>query len=258
MVWNGVIFDQEEKCGEDKMGGELVENLKLFGLSDYEAKAYIALASLGTASVTEVSQACSVPRSNLYSVLEGLAERGFADVQRGRPILFKAIPARQILDEIFENKKTEIIEAKKIVIEKIENLSSKKKMDTVPALIWGIRGHGSVLNKIEEIVDRSKDNILINVPDLNIFNDKIIEGLKKAHKRGVKIKIAAEKEHELKHCTSLRTRKKIHGVDIVSDDGEVLVAPSFPVVAAWLDNPEMALHVKDFLNLVWKDAKVLK
>jgi len=56
----------------------------------------------------------------------------------------------------------------------------------------------------------------------------------------------------------LRIREKIHGTDIVVDDKEVLVAPSFPIAAAWIDNAEMAVHVKDFLNLVWKDSVVLK
>jgi len=242
------------------MDYELINGLKAFNLSDYEAKAYIALSSLGTASVTEVSQICDVPRSNLYSVLESLNERGFVDVQRGRPVLFKAVSPEKALEDAERELSERTKKARESVVRKLKDFKGKET-SIVPALIWGIKGSGNVLAKIQEIVRKSRSEIMINVPDVSIFNEKIYEELEKASERGVKVKMAVEKKGDIekfKKICMVRVREKIHGIDIVVDDKGVLVAPSFPIAAAWIDNPEMAVHVKDFLNLVWKDSVVLK
>lgn len=242
------------------MNPDLIKNLKLFDLTDYEAKAYSALCTTGTASVTEVSQLCDVPRSNLYSVLERLAQKGFAETQKGRPVLFKPVPPKQILTEIRENKLGELKGAEGAIAEDIGKLS-KTKADVVPALIWGVRGYSAVIGKIIEIIGRTKSEIMINTPELETLGDEMLKALQKAKERGVVTRITTEKNQDYskyRKVGMLRVRDKIHGTDIVADEKEVLVAPSFPIVAAWVDNPEMALHVKDFLNLVWKDAQVLK
>jgi len=242
------------------MDYDLLNSLKTFGLTDYEAKAYTALASLGTASVTEVSQICDVPRSNLYSVLENLNKKGFVDVQKGRPVLFKAVSPEKALEDAEKNIKEDIKKARENVSKKLKDFKGTD-MGVVPALIWGIKGYSNVLAKIQEMIKKSKNEILINVPDVSVFDEKIFEGLKKAHQRGVKIKIAVEKKADVekfREVGMLRMREKIYGTDMVVDEREVLVAPSFPIAAAWIDNAEMAVHVKDFLNLVWKDSMVMK
>lgn len=242
------------------MDSELIENLQVFGLTEYEAKAYAALASIGTASVTEVSQLCDVPRSNLYALLEKLCRKGFVEMQKGRPVLFRAGEPRKIFNETEKNLIEKLKKAKNETLKKLAELKGVKEPEVTPALVWGVRGLNSVIAKINEIIKRSKNEVLINLPNISLLEPSYNE-LEKARKRGVKIKIVAERKgglEKFKKVGMIRIREKTHGVDIVADDKEVLVAPSFPIVAAWVDNPEMALHVKDFLNLIWKDAQVLK
>ena len=242
------------------MDYELINSLKVFNLTDYEAKAYIALASLGTASVTEVSQICDVPRSNLYSVLEGLNEKGFVDVQKGRPVLFKAVSPEDALEDAERQLSEQTKRARESVVKKLKDFKGKET-NIVPALIWGIKGYSNVMAKIQEIIRKSRSEVMINVPDVSIFDDKIYAELQKARERGVKVRMAVEKKGDIEKFRIIcivRVREKIHGTDIMIDDKEVLVAPSFPIAAAWIDNPEMAVHVKDFLNLVWKDSVMLK
>jgi sugar-specific transcriptional regulator TrmB len=242
------------------MNKKLIEDLTEFGLSEYEAKAYIALVSAGTGSVTEVSQLCDVPRPNLYAVLEKLVHKGFAESQRGRPVLFKAIAPNRILEDIEKSMVEKLRSAREEIIKSIKEIKELKTEDVEPALIWGVRGFDAVMKKIKEIIARSKKEIIINIPDLSML-DSVYSELEKAKSRRVKVKIATQEQKNIKrfkHVAMIRVRDKIHGTDIVADDREVLVAPSFPIVAAWVDNPEMALHVKDFLQLVWKDAQVLE
>lgn len=240
---------------------KILENLKTFGLTDYEAKAYSALVSLGTSSVTEVSQLCDVPRSNLYAVLEKLNTMGFVEIQKGRPILFKARDPKKVLEEATELKVKEIEKAKAEVSEELQKITNTEKANVEPSLIWGIRGQEAVITKVAEIIKRSKGEIMINVPNVALLDGKLYEHLEQAKGRGVKIRIATEEKGDWKKFQKVgivRTRDKIYGLDVLADQKEVLVAPSIAIVAAWVDNPEMALHVKDFLDLVWKDARVMK
>jgi len=174
----------------------LINGLKTFNLTDYEAKAYIALSSLGTASVTEVSQICDVPRSNLYSALESLNKKGFVDVQKGRPVLFKAVSPDKALEDAEKAMASKMKKSKEEVVRKIGEFKGKES-DIVPALIWGIKGYNSVLSKIQEMVKKSKTEIMINVPDVSIFDEKVYEELKRANERGVKIKMAVEKKGDI-------------------------------------------------------------
>lgn len=244
------------------MNSELLDHLKTFGLSEYESKAYTALISAGKASsVTELSQLCNVPRSNLYSVLEKLHKKGLVEIQQGRPQLFKAINPEDTIKEIEKKKKNELEDAREGALEKIKTLRGEEESDTVPALVWGIKGYDSVINKVRDIINRAKTQLLINSPDTDIFTEELYDELKKAKERGIKIKISTEEDEdyeELREVAMVRTRDKIHGIDIVSDESEVLIAPRLPAVGVWVDNEEMAQHVKNFLNVIWKDSKILK
>ncbi len=238
---------------------KLVENLKLLGLSDYEAKAYIGLVKAGSANVTELSQLCTVPRSNLYAVMEKLCQKGFAEIEKKKPMVFRAVDPKKAVSQNAEKKMSLIKKAKEESIKELESLKGKRG-PMIPTIVWGVKGFDAVQEKAIEMIRRAKNEIMINVPDPEIISDPALEELKKAWKKGVKVRIATEDKNieRLKGAGMIRIRNKIHGFDMVVDEREVMVAPAIPFAAAWLDNPEMAVHVKDFLNLVWKDSKVLK
>lgn len=56
---------------------DLVENLKKFGLSEYESRAFLAIVRLGNASAPDLAKATNIPQAKIYGVLEDLSKRGF-------------------------------------------------------------------------------------------------------------------------------------------------------------------------------------
>ena len=58
---------------------ELAAVLADAGFSGYEAEAYVGLLRLRDASVAELADVCSVPRSRLYDVLRNLEEEGYVE-----------------------------------------------------------------------------------------------------------------------------------------------------------------------------------
>src|SRR5215212_4319528 len=55
---------------------DTVELLQQLGFGDYEARAYIALLQRSPLNGYELAKASGVPRSNVYTVLQKLEERG--------------------------------------------------------------------------------------------------------------------------------------------------------------------------------------
>jgi len=68
------------------------EVLGKVGLTQYEARAYIALVARGLGDAATLATAAGIPRTSAYKVLESLAEKGYAKPTGGKPILFRPTP----------------------------------------------------------------------------------------------------------------------------------------------------------------------
>ncbi len=67
------------------------QDLLKIGLSQYEAKAYLALIRSGSVNGGTLSKKSGVPQSKIYEVLYKLAHKKFVSILEVRPRLFKAI-----------------------------------------------------------------------------------------------------------------------------------------------------------------------
>ena len=75
----------------------MIEALRKLGLSDLEARCYLALHGQPPSSGYEVSKQVSISRSNVYAALRGLVEKGVCRAVEGEPITFAAIPIGQVI-----------------------------------------------------------------------------------------------------------------------------------------------------------------
>ncbi len=89
--------------------------LEAIGLSPNEAKCYIALLRLGTASANELSRASGIHRVSVYDALRGLREKALiSQILKTNKIFFEAAnPSR--IKELIEEKEKTLAHAKKII-----------------------------------------------------------------------------------------------------------------------------------------------
>ncbi|RLE45621.1 MAG: hypothetical protein DRJ31_11030, partial [Candidatus Methanomethylicota archaeon] len=73
---------------------EFIDKLKSMGLTEYEAKAYLALLQKANMTAEQISNLSEVPLPRVYGVLEQLAIKGFIKILPGRPRKFEAIEPR--------------------------------------------------------------------------------------------------------------------------------------------------------------------
>jgi sugar-specific transcriptional regulator TrmB len=103
----------------------VVEKLRRVGLTEYEAKAYLALLNTQLSTATQASEKSGVPRTKIYSVLEALRNKGWVRVYSGVPLLFKAIAPLTVFERIKEDYTAFLDSAQATLTEKVNNMCEK-------------------------------------------------------------------------------------------------------------------------------------
>ncbi|WP_019119685.1 TrmB family transcriptional regulator [Brevibacillus massiliensis] len=75
----------------------MIDELRKIGLSDLEARCYMALHEEPNLSGYEVAKRVSVSRTNVYAVLRSLTEQGICRAIEGDPVLYDAVPIEQLV-----------------------------------------------------------------------------------------------------------------------------------------------------------------
>ncbi len=78
----------------------VIDKLKKVGLTEYEAKVYLALLNTHLSTATQAAEKSGVPRTKIYFVLESLKDKGWVKVYSGVPLLFKAIAPLAVFDKV--------------------------------------------------------------------------------------------------------------------------------------------------------------
>src|SRR6059058_2320982 len=64
--------------------------LKEFGLTEYEAKAYVSLVESGALAASELGRIASIPYSKIYEIIGNLERKGWVELEQGRPSKYYA------------------------------------------------------------------------------------------------------------------------------------------------------------------------
>ncbi|MDY0266178.1 MAG: helix-turn-helix domain-containing protein [Methanimicrococcus sp.] len=141
------------------MDSSLVNNLKKFGLSENEAKAYIGLVFLHEPSVRALHEFTKIPRAKLYEVLENLVEKKYAGILHGTPIHYKPTEPDDLVQMLREDYEKTADEISKSFDEMELDLFMEESDDFVS--IQYLRSDWAVRKKLNEIFDNTKKNLII-------------------------------------------------------------------------------------------------
>lgn len=121
------------------------------GLTQYEAKAYIALVSLSSASAPEISRQSKVPKAKIYDVLNSLTEKGLVNFGPGSPMLFKARDPQTMINHLKEK-------YNKLAGEVSDELSNLKPITKVVpfATAWSLPSEKVIIEKIKDLINESQ------------------------------------------------------------------------------------------------------
>ncbi|MHB8586767.1 MAG: TrmB family transcriptional regulator [Thermoplasmatota archaeon] len=86
------------------------EELRSFGLSGYEARAYTASLGLDAAEASDIAKRANVPTGRIYDILNSLVEKRLLIVQGGRPKRYVAAPPSEALAHLLSLRRREFDE----------------------------------------------------------------------------------------------------------------------------------------------------
>ncbi|MFC7021076.1 MULTISPECIES: TrmB family transcriptional regulator [Haloarcula] len=160
-----------------------IEQLERFGLSAYAARTFVALASLGTGTARDVSQASDVPRTRVYDAIDELHDRGLVDILQSSPKEFWAISA-ETASRTFERELQHRTELFQTALSELEPVDRRVEQRGV----WTVNGQPAVTDRVLDFFDNAEEELVYMTVE-ELLTEDLIEGLSEATERGVSIKL---------------------------------------------------------------------
>jgi len=259
------------KSGRSKMttSEKTKRAMRELGLTNYEAQAYASLLELGPMPAGRISQSAHIPYSKIYEVLGSLESKGWIETERGRPSKYYPKPPSVALDTIRLQLEDTFSRNESQILSELQPIYEKKEVHERPD-IWIVRGQYNVLSKIQEMLERSRKEILIAVSEIPVQVAKILfVTLTRLKERGVKISLMTTRDastdalKEFLGIGEIRVRDQMFGGGIVSDSKEVMLVLAgqkgeSAALAIWADHPGLAKFAKDYFEYLWNDARDFK
>lgn len=159
---------------------EAVESLMELGLTEYEARCYVAVTQLTAGTAKEISQVANVPQSRVYDVAERLHERGLVDVQESEPRRFFAVPTKDALERLRQTYHDSLETAD-------QHLQSLESRENEAAGVWQVANQEDILLRMKMATDEAQNEIFLVLGDDSLLDQDVIETLADASDRGVTI-----------------------------------------------------------------------
>jgi len=99
---------------------ERIRKLRDFGLTEYQARAYLALLDLGTATASQIPPIARVPRTRIYATMQQLHGKGLVEIIPETPLKYKPVPFSNYLMKVAleQRQRAETLEASIAQLEK--------------------------------------------------------------------------------------------------------------------------------------------
>jgi HTH-type transcriptional regulator, sugar sensing transcriptional regulator len=141
-------------------------SLEEFGLSSYEARAYVTLITKGTISASELAYYAELPRTKVYPVLLKLEKKKLAMISKSKPIMCTAIAPEDAFDEIIHEQINKV-NAMNTLVTNLKKVSenTKKSKGSEEKRYFDLNAN-NVLEQLRQMIEGSKTSINIMVDPL--------------------------------------------------------------------------------------------
>ena len=225
---------------------DLVEQLKDFGLTSYEAKAYVALAGLGPSEPKRIASESAIPYPSAYTALKTLESKGWAERVVDKPVTYRATKPMSIKTNISTRLEDAFGELQKIY---------RTKPTEEAELVYTIRGSDRVCEKIYEMIRGANTSVIVVSPPMGLEDPRIMELLSKAVDRGIRVRAICDVQGQgfLPPGVEIRTGNQV-AFDLLVDDKIALIGLPDHSACGWVDSPAVTSHFKQFLELLWNTS----
>jgi HTH-type transcriptional regulator, sugar sensing transcriptional regulator len=245
---------------------DLPGSLEEFGLSKYEARAYLTMIGKGSLAVSEIAYYANLPRTKVYQTVKKLEKKKLAVISKQKPLICSAIPPEEAFAEIVNLHDRRVRNMKKIVdsLQKINDESQRPKGSEERR--YFILDANSTLEKISSLIADSRSSVTAT---LDPWGLRLVSQCKpsvvRALTSGVRLRmilgsqcIGNENVFQLPDGVELRTAEVVSNLIIIDSSYMVSIDSSNGKAAFFASTDSFAmLQAKNFEE-VWSSASEMK
>lgn len=189
---------------------DVIESLMKLQLTRQEATIYAILINKRPMTGYEVSKLSGISRSNTYSALAGLVEKGAAYITEGTSTRYIPVDPAELCD----NRILEINNIKRFLADNL-----KARSDDPEGYIT-IKGEKHILNKMKNILRNARERAYISVSHkiLNELNEELAEAVR----RNLKLVIITNPPFDFPGAIIYHTEKQKEQIRLIVDSSVVL------------------------------------
>lgn len=237
--------------------------LRELGLTAYESAAYLSLIEKGVMTASEVSESANVPFSKVYEVLNSLEQKGWVDIERGRPSRYFAKSPTEAFEAAKHKLEVKIKDWKETVARELQPLYEKRELREKPD-IWILRGEASVLAKLREMISKARSEVMIAAPlFVKGLAEKAMPLLASFRLGDVKllVMVAGNPNNwglgRLMSVAEIRGRDNLFGGGVIVDGQEALLflgEEDKPSLVVWSNHIGLVKFAKDYFQYLWNSS----
>jgi sugar-specific transcriptional regulator TrmB len=147
---------------------DAVDALRDLGLSNYEARTFVALHRLGDGTAQDVAAVADVPRSQVYGAADDLAARGLLEVVESSPKTYRPVSLERARTQLRERVDRQEARA----FDNLEAVAGDHGDRTDAGDVATLRGYGPVRDRAVDLVERADDQaVLVGARDATMRDD---------------------------------------------------------------------------------------
>lgn len=245
---------------------DLPGSLEEFGLSKYEARAYLTMIGKGSLAVSEIAYYANLPRTKVYQTVKKLEKKKLAVISKQKPLICSAIPPEEAFAEIVNLHDRRVKNMRKIVdsLQKINDESQRPKGSEERR--YFILDANSTLERIGSLIADSRSSVTATLDPWGLrLLSQCKASIVRALTAGVRLRIILgsqcignENVFQLPDGIELRTAEVASNLIIIDSSYLVLIDSSNGKAAFFASTDSFAmLQAKNFEES-WSSASEMK
>jgi sugar-specific transcriptional regulator TrmB len=245
---------------------DLPGSLEEFGLSKYEARAYLTMIDKGSLAVSEIAYYANLPRTKVYQTVKKLEKKKLAVISKQKPVICSAIPPEEAFAEIVNLYDRRVKSMRKIVdsLQKISDESHRPKGSEERR--YFILDANSTLERIRTLISNSRSSVTATLDPWGLrLLSQCKASVVRALTTGVRLRvilasqcIGNENVFQLPDGIELRTAEVVSNLIIIDSSYLVSIDSSNGKAAFFASTDSFAmLQAKNF-EQAWSSANEMR
>jgi sugar-specific transcriptional regulator TrmB len=248
-----------------------ISRLQEHGLTEYEARAYLALLELENSEASPIADLARVPRTKIYQALDGLESKKLLAVIPDRPKRYQVQPISSYIESLESSYRARAAQlgGEKDALSEEFAARGKVQMERSGGFVV-LKGRANISSKLCELMGKAREDFAVAASAMGAHRIAYHQDLLDAAlDRGARVRVLAPGTSEnAEACERLGARGELRHalVDLGAvtlafvDEREVMLVHHVPDdrhyfqgadVALWSDDPAIVQSLKALFTLSW-------